>query len=487
MNDLKPKERDSRTPGGPLGDAHRLYIETVGCQMNVLDSELVVGGLKEAGYVLTNDPRDADTILFNTCSVRQHAEDKIYSALGRLRHAKNRRPDLVIGVLGCMAQKDQEIIFRRAPHVDLICSPGQLARVPDLIDQARTERRHLAALGLARNEGTKLNILNSFESYDPSRDPDLRPTPFQAYLRLMMGCDKFCTYCIVPTVRGPEQGRAPELIVAEAKRLVEEGCREITLIGQTVNSYRHVAGDGRQARLSDILARIHDFTGLARIKYITNYPKDMTDDLLQAAGTLSKVSPYVHVPAQSGCDQVLTAMKRGYSVGFYREMLERIRERIPGATISSDFIVGFPGETEASFSKTCDLVRAARFKNSFIFKYSPREGTKAFPIPETVPEEEKKRRNHQLLEIQAEISLADNRAQIGKFEDVLVEGPSKSASRDQPEGPVCQMIGRTHADRIVVWQGNIRQAGAILPIRVVDATPYTLFGEVITQELVSIG
>lgn len=464
----------------------KLFIETVGCQMNVLDSELVVGSLKQAGYQLTDNDRDADAILFNTCSVRQHAEDKIYSALGRLRHAKDRRPDLVIGVIGCMAQKDQSLIFKRAPHVDLICSPGQLAKVPELIADARANRKPLSALGLKRTEGRKLDILNTFESYDPLRDSSLRPTPFQAFVRVMMGCDKFCTFCIVPTVRGPEQSRTPELIEAETRQLVSEGCKEITFIGQTVNSYKVADAAGRMNRLSDLLYRVHDLAGLKRIKFITNYPKDMTDDLLQAVRDLPKVSPYLHVPVQSGCDDVLKGMKRGYTVGEYREMLGRIRETIPDATISSDVIVGFPGETRASFQKTIDIVREARFKNTFVFKYSPREGTKSFGIAEDVSEDEKKIRNNELLEVQGEISLEDHRKMVGNLVEVLVEGPSKSARKEEMDSPIMQMTGRTHDDRIVVWEGNERQAGQLLPARIVDATPYTLFGEIVTSEFITL-
>ena len=479
---------DSKQTSGPP-QSKKLYIETVGCQMNVLDSELVVGSLRDQGYELTSNIRDADTILFNTCSVRQHAEDKIYSALGRLKRRKDQQPDVVIGVLGCMAQKDQSKIFERAPHVDLICSPGQLARVPEMIAEARQNRAPQSALGLSRTAGTRLSILDSFESYDPSREPSMRPTSFQAYVRLMMGCDKFCTYCIVPTVRGPEQGRSPEAIVAETKQLVDQGCKEITFLGQTVNSYKYTNGDGRVTRLSDILYAIHDLSGLVRIKYVTNYPKDMTDDLLQAVRDLRKVSPYIHVPAQSGCDDMLRAMKRGYTVDDYRQMLHRIRETVPDATISSDFIVGFPGETEESFQKTIDLTREARFKNSFIFKYSPREGTKAFNLIDDVPEDVKRRRNNELLAIQSEISQEDNLAQIGRVEEILVEGPSKMTQKDEVanQSPIKQMSGRTLADRIVVYQGNERQVGQLLPVRVTGGTPFTLFGEVITHELVAVG
>src|SRR6516162_8106866 len=276
----------------------KLYIETVGCQMNVLDSELVVGSLRRQGYELTQQPTDADVILFNTCSVRQHAEDKIYSALGRLRAHKRRHPSKVLGVLGCMAQKDQELILRRAPPVDIICGTGQLARLPELIAEVQRSGAPQLALSLDRKEASRHEVEQSFESYDPLRDPSMRPSPFQAYVRIMIGCDKFCTYCIVPSVRGPEQSRHPEHIAAEVRQLAGEGCKEIVLLGQTVNSYQYETGDGRHTRLSDLLERIHDTFGIERIKFITNFPRDMSDDLLDAVRELPKVGPYLHVPAQ---------------------------------------------------------------------------------------------------------------------------------------------------------------------------------------------
>jgi tRNA-2-methylthio-N6-dimethylallyladenosine synthase len=355
----------------------KLYIETVGCQMNVLDSELVVARLRGEGYVLTDDIDQADAILYNTCSVRQHAEDKIYSALGRIRRLKQRKPELTIGVLGCMAQKDQAAILKRAPHVDVIAGPGQLAQVSDLMVRAKEEGKPQLAVSLARTAGSRDLVTSSFAEYDPLREPAMRPNPHQAFVRIMMGCDKFCTYCIVPSVRGPEQSRPPGVIVDEAKALVDQGVKEITLLGQTVNSYKFTEPDGRVSRLSDLLERLHDLAGLRRIKFITNFPNDMTDDLLQAVRDLPRVSRYLHVPAQSGCDEVLKRMKRMYSVALYDDMLHRIGETIPDAAVSSDFIVGFCGETEASFQKSVELVERARFKNSFIFKYSPRTGTKA--------------------------------------------------------------------------------------------------------------
>jgi tRNA-2-methylthio-N6-dimethylallyladenosine synthase len=458
----------------------KLYIETVGCQMNVLDSELVVGSLRRRGYQLTYEPTEADVILFNTCSVRQHAEDKIYSALGRLRPHKKRHPEKVIGVLGCMAQKDQEIIRHRAPYVDIICGTGQLAQLGDLIEVVKRTGMPQLAVSLDRKEASRPEVEHSFESYDPDRDPAMRPSRFQAYVRIMIGCDKFCTYCIVPSVRGPEQSRHPAHIAAEVRQLAGEGCKEITLLGQTVNSYKFATGDGRTERLSDLLYRIHETSGVERIKFITNFPRDMSDDLLDAVRELPKVCPYLHVPAQSGCNDVLKRMKRLYTVEYYREMLDRCRERVPDVAISSDFIVGFCGESEASFERSCDLVRQSGFKNSFIFKYSPRPGTKGHELfADDVPEEVKRRRNNDLLAIQNAVSLADHRRRIGETVRVLVEGISKSAHKN---GRPHQLTGRTMTDHIVVFEGNERLIGDTVPVTIVEATSFTLMGNIVTSE-----
>jgi len=460
----------------------RLYIETVGCQMNMLDSELVVASLRKQGYELVDSPRQADTILFNTCSVRQHAEDKIYSALGRLKHAKQHHPDKIIGVLGCMAQKDQKLIFDRAPFVDLVVGPGQLHQIPQLLEEIAAGGGPRMEVSLDRTDGSRREVEASFESYDPLRDPQMRPTPYQAFVRIMIGCDKFCTYCIVPKVRGPEQSRSPRQIEFEVRRLADEGCREITLLGQTVNSYRYLE-DGRTHRLSDLIERLHAVDGIDRIKFVTNYPKDMTDDLLQVVRDLPKCSHYLHVPVQSGSNAVLKRMKRGYTVEEYREMLSRIRETIPDAAVTSDFIVGFCGETEEDFQLTADLLIEGRFKNSFIFKYSERPGTKGAELfPDDVPEDVKKHRNHVLLELQARISETDNQQFLGRTETVLVEGPSKSSQKSDADGPILQLTGRTNCDRIVVFEGNRRQIGQFLPVAIYDANAFTLFGAVVTRE-----
>ncbi len=457
----------------------RVYLETIGCQMNVLDSELIASSLVQAGYELVDSPRNADTILYNTCSVRQHAEDKIYSALGRLRPLKERKPQTIIGVLGCMAQKDQELIFRRAGHVDLVIGPGQLSRLPEILEEVASQRHREPRLevSLDRMKERRALVEESFAKFDPPRPPELRSSPFQAMVRIMFGCDKFCTYCIVPKVRGPEQSRPAAEIVSEIRCLAADGCQEVTLLGQTVNSYEDPS-KGQTQRLSDLLARLHDIEGLRRIKFVTNYPRHMTDDLLQAVRDLPKVSPYLHVPAQSGSNEQLKRMKRGYTVEYYREMIERIRSIIPGAAITSDFIVGFCGETEEDFQQSVDLVRWARFKNSFIFKYSERPGTKAAgTLPDDVPDEVKRRRNNDLLAVQNAISLEDTLPLVGKDLEVLVEGPSKAAKKRASVGnEIVQLVGRSVWDHIVVFDGPRALVGQILPVRIEKADAFTLFG-----------
>jgi tRNA-2-methylthio-N6-dimethylallyladenosine synthase len=507
----------------------RFYIQTVGCQMNILDSELVAAQLLGAGYELANSPRQADTILLNTCSVRQHAEDKIYSALGRLKELKEKHPQKIIGVLGCMAQKDQGHILQRAPYVDLVVGPGQLGRLPALLAEVAAGGGPRIEVSLDRTAGSRQSVQQSFARFQPTRPAKTRSAPHQAMVRVMFGCDKFCTYCIVPRVRGPEQSRPAVEIREEVRRLADDGCREVTLLGQTVNSYQDTTGPSA-IRLADLLAMLHDVEGIRRLKFVTNYPKHMSDDLLQAMRDLPKVSPYLHVPAQSGSNAVLQRMKRGYSVESYREMLQRIRAVLPEAAITSDFIVGFCGETEDEFQQTVDLVRDARFKNSFIFKYSARPGTKAAEVyTDDVPEAVKRRRNNELLAVQNAICLEDNQPLLGRTVEILVEGPSKVAKHrdrvggsamaadgaavDGPhpnplpkgegttcahpspllksEGTTCaydeflpegerrrtQLVGRTTCDRIVVFDGPPELIGQIMPIVIEKVDAFTLFGK----------
>jgi tRNA-2-methylthio-N6-dimethylallyladenosine synthase len=501
----------------------RLYIHTVGCQMNVLDSELVAAALVEAGYELVDGPSRADTILFNTCSVRQHAEDKIYSALGRLKHVKEHRPQTIIGVLGCMAEKDRAAIFRRARHVDLVVGPGQLGRLPAILAEVaarREPRLEVGVEGVARVGGedpplptrapcaTPLRVVPGSRSVpgegrgdkDPplppgegrgeeavpqdlastseSRRPGLRPSLGQALVRAMFGCNQGCAYCIVPRVRGPERSRPAAEITAEVRGLVEQGCLEVTLVGQTVNHYSD-RSEGRRLRLADLLARLDAIDGLRRLRFVTNHPRFMTAELVAAVRDLPKVCPYLHVPAQSGSDQVLRRMRRGHTAEAYREMLERVRKEVPHAAVTSDFIVGFPGETEADFQQTVELVRWGRFKNSFIFKYSPRPLTPAVELyADDVPEAVKRRRNNDLLAIQNAISLEENRPFLGRRVEILVEGPSKTARRRGTDGgQVVQLAGRTVCDRIVVFDGPAELAGKLVQVEITEVDAFTLFGE----------
>lgn len=480
----------------------KLYIQTVGCQMNVLDSELVAADLLRVGYELVDSPRKADTILLNTCSVRQHAEDKIYSALGRLKLVKEKHPGMIIGVLGCMAQKDQGQIFKRAPHVDLIVGPGQLGQLPALLQHVAAGGGPRMEVSLDRIGGNSHSIKKSFAQFVPTREkrdrfafperPEesfaksepvplfrpakTRPVPHQAMVRIMFGCDNFCTYCIVPKVRGPEQSRPVAEIVEEVRRLADDGCLEVTLLGQTVNSYEDATGP-ETVRLSDLLYKLHDIKGIRRLKFVTNCPKHMTDDLLGAMRDLPKVSPFLHIPAQSGSNAVLQRMKRGYTIESYRKMLGRVRQAIPHAAITSDFIVGFCGETEDEFQQTVDLVREARFRNSFIFKYSARPGTKAAELfADDVSESVKRRRNNELLDVQNAICLEDSLPYFGRTVEILVEGPSKVSRKQRTDGAMVQLVGRTVCDRIVVLDGPPELTGQILPVVIEKVDAFTLFG-----------
>ncbi len=458
-----------------------LYIETVGCQMNVLDSEHVVAALHREGYELTDDWRRADLIIFNTCSVREHAEQKIYSRLGKLKRLKQRRPKTVIAVIGCMAQKDQQLIFERAPHVDLVVGTGQLSQLPQLVQKARETNRPQMAVSLDRRAGKRQEVAASFKRFDPLRTPEMRPNPFQAFVRVMFGCDKFCSYCVVPMTRGPEQCRLPSEVVQEVRVLADQGVKEVTLLGQTINSYKAEEG-GRRFLLHDLLEMVHEVEGIVRIKFVTNYPKDMSDELLQAVRDLPKVYRYLHVPAQSGCNDVLKRMKRGYTVEQYLELIDRIHETIPECAVSSDFIVGFCGETEESFQRSMDLIARCRFKNSFIFKYSPRPKTKAVEwYEDDVPEEVKRRRNNEMLELQNAVSKEENSRWIGRTVEVLVEGPSKAAGKPSKSEAAEQLTGRTMQDRIVVFEGPAELAGELVQVRVEDCTSTTLIGSLVEK------
>ena len=451
----------------------RVHFETFGCQMNKLDSETAAERLLAGGFAIADGPEDADVILFNTCSVRQHAEDRVYSRVGALKWEKRRRPGLIIGVMGCMAQKDGEKIFRRSPLVDIVCGPRQEANLAHLIADARKGRRILA-LDNGRLTKARTNPPAGVHTAGPNgpTDPDAqqfarrgltRPAPFRDFVAIMHGCNNFCSYCIVPYVRGAEQSRPVSDIAGEVQRLAGSGVCEITLLGQNVNSY----AEG----LADLLRHIHDTPGLKRIRFVTSHPRDVTDDLLEAMAVLPKVCEHLHTPAQSGSSAVLERMNRGYTRDQYLDMLDRARRIVPGIEIASDFIVGFPGETEEDFQQTAELVRRAEFGQCFIFKYSPRPGTRAAREADDVPDEVKKRRNNELLAVQEEVSRRRNRAKHGQRMEVLMAGPSKSDTS--------KLSGRTRGHDIVVADGPASLAGQIVNVRITDSTPLTLFAEIV--------
>jgi tRNA-2-methylthio-N6-dimethylallyladenosine synthase len=470
----------------------RIYLETWGCQMNVLDSELVLGQLASMGYQPTDDFREADVALLNTCSVRQHAEEKVYSRLGELRKAKKNRPGMIVGVIGCMAERDGEGLQLRADHVDLLCGPGNLNQIPALISEVSETRERAVALehdhSRRQPSGQRTLVYDSIEALDMSRSPGAASPSRQAYVRVQRGCDKFCAFCVVPFTRGPERSRQPSHIVEEARRLADLGTKEITLLGQTVNSYSY-SEDGGTVNFADLLLRVSEVSGLERIRFVTSYPGDFSDDVLQAMRDLPKVCEYLHIPAQSGSNAVLKRMKRQYSVEGYLELIAKAREVVPGISLAGDFIVGFCGETEPEHAETLALVERIGYKNIYMFKYSDRPGTAAHRrLPDDVPEEEKRRRHQELVAVQNRMSLAHHKGFIGRRVEVLVEGYSKAAIKAQEaEGSRGhevswkrgdQLTGRTRGDEIVVFSGPPALIGQLAEVEVQAATALTLHGAV---------
>jgi tRNA-2-methylthio-N6-dimethylallyladenosine synthase len=448
------------------------------------------------------DRDQADVILYNTCSVREHAEQKVWSRLGELRERKLADPGLIVGVIGCMAERDGANIFRRYPHVDLLCGPGELDKLPALVHNAsvtampgQKRQRQTALMGASvRRSGTLDAAEDRLEMLDLSRVISPGDVFSQAYVRITRGCNKFCTYCVVPYTRGPEVHRPPSNIIEEVKKLVGGGAREVTLLGQTINHYAYAHGDGRTTTFADLLYQVHEATpDLPRLRFVTSFPRDFSDEALMAMRDCPRICRYLHAPAQHGSDRILKLMNRGYTSDQYRQFAARAREFMPDICIASDFIVGFPTETDDDFQATVALTRQCRFKNSFIFKYSPRPGTVAIDrFKDDVPEETKRRRNNELLMVQQEMSAEANRAMVGRRVKIMVEGESKLVSRSEASaGEVelvwekrlaannrMQLVGRTGGDQIVVFDGRTSLKGSIVDVRVVDARGLTLFGEI---------
>ncbi len=454
-------------------------MKSFGCQMNKLDSSLVMAALQQGGYELTDSLRQADVVLINTCSVRGHAEDRVLSNLGHIKHLKKTRPELIVGVIGCMAQRLGAELLRH-PAVDLVAGPTQIPQVPDLIARLREQREKTLAVSADIRRPVSEAEDQALDLFERDFDSDENQSPGQAFVRIMRGCNKFCSYCVVPFVRGPEQSRSPAAIVEQARKLAERGIRQITLLGQTVNSYRQTEGD-RTVTLVDLLERISRIDGIRWIRFITSHPRPFDEGIFRAMAENPKVCRYLHIPAQSGSDRILKAMKRGYTADDYVRLIERARQIVPDIAVAGDFIVGFPGETEEDFEATCDLVKRIRYKTCFVFKYSPRPGTRADQsMDDTVPDEIKKRRNISLLDLQNQISEQDNRRLIGQTVEVFVEGLSKNPQLDssgiqnQP-----QLVGRTGSDFIVVFTGPAALAGSFQTARITKTSALTLFGEIL--------
>ena len=470
--------------------------------MNVLDSELVLGQLRGQGYQSTSSRDEADVIIYNTCSVREHAEQKVWSRLGELKERKQQDPNLIIGVIGCMAERDGADIFKKFPQVDVLCGPGELDKLATLVHNAvvtasgpRKRDRQVALMGAAVRRSSTLEAAEDhLELLDLSRSISPEDEPAQAYVRITRGCNKFCTYCVVPYTRGPEVHRPPTNIIEEVKRLVAVGVREVTLLGQTINHYAFKHGDGRTTTFADLLYQIHEATPeLSRLRFVTSFPRDFSDQALHAMRDCERICRYLHVPAQSGSDRILKMMNRGYTAGEYIEFIDRARSILPDVALASDCIVGFPTESEEDFARTIELTRYCRFKNSFIFKYSPRPGTIAIDrFKDDVPEETKRRRNQELLAVQSEVCALNNADMLGKTVQVLVEGESKLVNRPaypSSSGGVelgwerrgvtsvqpMQMVGRTRGDQVVVFAGASDLVGKLMDVEVVDAKGLTLF------------
>lgn len=495
----------------------KLYLETFGCQMNVLDSELVLGQLRAQGYESTDDRDQADVILYNTCSVREHAEQKVWSRLGELRQRKQSEPGLVIGVIGCMAERDGQNIFRKYPHVDLLCGPGELDKLPALVhnaavtgsssgDAVAPKREKQAALmgEASRRSSTLAAAEDNLELLDLSRSISPGDDVAQAYVRITRGCNKFCTYCVVPYTRGPEVHRPPQNIIDEVRKLTDAGALEVTLLGQTINHYCYEHGDGRKTTFADLLYEVHEAVpDLPRLRFVTSFPRDFTDLALQAMRDCPRICRYLHVPAQSGSDRILKLMNRGYTAQQYTDFIDRARGYMPDVSLASDAIVGFPTETDEDFEKTVELTKYCRFKNSFIFKYSPRPGTIAIDRhADDVPEDAKRARNSRLLAVQGEISVQNNREMVGKTLEVMVEGESKLAAKQaaypssapgtvelkwksratetsERGASITQLIGRTRGDQVVAFEGSRGLKGKILTVEITDARNLTLFGTLV--------
>ncbi len=434
----------------------KLYIKTWGCQMNEYDSSRIADLLKLThGAVYTEVPEEADILLLNTCSIREKAQEKVFSQLGRWRKWKEKNPNLVIGVGGCVASQEGDAILKRAPYVDIIFGPQTLHRVPNLISQAKQNKK--AAVDISFPEIEKFDCLPA-----PSVDG------VTAFVSIMEGCSKYCTYCVVPYTRGEEVSRPFDDVIAEVFQLAEQGVREVNLLGQNVNSYRGVMHDGTEIDLAALIEYVAAIDGIKRIRYTTSHPVEFSDRLIEAYAKVPELVNHLHLPVQSGCDRILGLMKRGHTTLEYKSKIRKLRAIRPDISLSSDFIVGFPGETAEDFKTTMDFIAAIDFDLSFSFIYSARPGTPAANLPDPISMEEKKERLALLQQRILQNTMRFSQAMVGTQQMVLVEG----ASKKDPN----KLTGRTENNRVVNFTGSIDLVGQIVPITITEALPNSLRG-----------
>ena len=432
----------------------KVYIETYGCQMNLADSEVVMGILNSQGYEITQEVKKADVILLNTCSIRDNAEQRIYGRLGNLKALKNRKPNMVLGVLGCMAERLRKDLIEDKKVVDLVVGPDEYRRLPEFID---------AAFGGEKGIGVKLSRSETYDDILPFREDGLH-----AWLSVMRGCDKFCTFCVVPFTRGRERSRSLESILSEVSMLALRGFREVTLLGQNVNSYVDEKND-----FADLLAAVAGVDKKMRIRFSTSHPQDLSDKLLYTIAEHNNLCNYIHLPVQSGSNRILELMNRTYTIEHYLNIIDKARKIIPNVSFSTDIISGFPTETYEDHLATLDVIQKVRYDGAYMFKYSPREGTKAFKMDNDVTEETKSKRLQEIIALQQQISFDVNQQLIGENEIVLVEGTSKK-SEDF-------FSGRTDSNKIVVIPRHESIGeGDYVEVLINRATSGTLFGTVVS-------
>ena len=427
--------------------------------MNEYDSARIVDALKAShGMELTDDPLTADVLLLNTCSVREKAQEKVFSYLGKLRLLKEKRPEIILGVGGCVASQEGNLIRQRAPYVDLIFGPQTLHRLPAMLTEV--QKSHKPMIDISFPEIEKFDCL-----------PDPQAKGVTAFVSIMEGCSHYCTFCVVPYTRGEEVSRPFDDVIAEIVILAEQGVREITLLGQNVNGYRGQMVDGEIADLAVLISYVAAIDGIDRIRYTTSHPLELSDSLIQVYAEIPKLVSHLHLPVQSGSDRILSLMKRGHTILEYKQKIRRLKQVRPNLSLSSDFIIGFPGETEADFQKTMDLIAEIGFDHSFSFIYSPRPGTPAADINDDVPITVKKQRLNQLQTLINEQSIAISQAMVGTLQTILVEQPSR---KNQQE-----LSGRTENNRVVNFMGNSDLLGQFVQVKITKALPNSLRGELL--------